>query len=165
MTGAAIDSAVVKDQTFYLAEGAETIATIIAKSDPIPATIVSQTPDTIRYQSVWQVTLPNLNPGSTYRLWSQLNCQPKTTAAAAVTFYSPVPTKSIATPVQHAAPSILGWLGDLLSSLFGGNIFNPTNPNGVPANKTLQLRTIQPLQVYQNTCTFIKFKVGSDQVQ
>src|SRR5207244_2510837 len=77
VVGTDVSSAQVTDQTFYLAEGAETVATIIAKSNPIPATVVSSSPDLVRYQSQWNLTLPQLKTGATYRMWSQINCQPK----------------------------------------------------------------------------------------
>jgi hypothetical protein len=181
--GANVNNARVVSQKFYLAEGAETIAKIIAKSEAVPANIIDNTASLVRYQSQWQVTLPTLKQGATYRLWSQIDCQPKQLAYNRL--YTPA-TKPVVLGSTTKNQSILDIIMDFFLNLFNtapnsGSQSNSSNQNGIiptqtlPANttipatptvyheqqkNTLQLYTFHPATVYQKTCTFIKFKAG-----
>lgn len=164
VTGSDTSKAIIQDQKFFLAEGAETLATIIARSDPIPATIVSNTAGAVRYQSVWNLTLPQLKSGSTYRIWSQINCQPKLTAMGT--------TSTNTKKVVLAASTQRSFIDILLSPftwIFGGRSNGTAQPTVTPVAvqgtaaeptgpQSLQLQTIQPVEVYQKTCSFIKFR-------
>jgi hypothetical protein len=174
--GADVASAKVVDQKFFLAEGAETMATIIAKSEPIAASVLSNTPALVRYQSVWQVNIPQLKAGSTYRLWSQINCQPKQTAYNQIAL-STEERKVLGSSSQNV--SIFDMILNFFANLFGAqsttqiqtqkttetkttavttNAPMPSTTNGQNKN-SLQLYTFYPASVYEKTCSFIKFRV------
>ena len=177
--GQDVTRARVVDQKFFLAEGAETMATIIARSNPIPSTVVSSSPTLIRYASKWDLRLPQLKSGATYRIWSQINCQPKTTVytgsgnvlseqtedlslfqkilrffgslfggGAEIQVVEPEPTVA---PVSGSSPSPQD------SSI--QQFYDPT-----PAKRdNLQLDTFYPGEIYQKTCSFIKFRFNGPQ--
>lgn len=165
--GADTSKAIIKDQKFYFAEGAETIAKIIGRSDPIPATVVSSSPEKVRFQSKWSFTLPQLKSGATYRIWSQINCQPKLAFT---------PSKKVAAAETYSK-SFIDRMIDFLNNLFGrgpaattsqvsptpgaGEGFGMIMTEPTPTSKrSLQLETIYPGEVYQKTCSFIKFRFG-----
>ncbi len=167
--GADVSKAMIKDQTFFLAEGAETTATIIARSGPISASVVSNASDKVRYSSVWNLTLPQLKSGATYRIWSQVNCQPTISTMT-------TSTKSVAGATTQQ--SFIDRMLSFLNGLFGGRSTSvKTAPTPTPVSststfsgnvtptgkKSLQLEPIYPVEVYQKTCSFIKFRVGNYQ--
>lgn len=165
--GADIPRSQITNQTFYLYEGAETTATRLLTSSPIPATIVAQDGGKVRYKSVWQFTMPTLKNGLTYRIQSKINCQPKTVAMTSSNVLG-----------TTTSTSFFGNILNFLTNLFGGQnnsqiaptptqtqpvIIETQNTNTNVQNATqdqIQLGTFQPTQVYQKTCTFIKFRAG-----
>ncbi|HVT01487.1 MAG TPA: hypothetical protein VHE53_04635 [Patescibacteria group bacterium] len=166
--GADTSKAKIVSQKFFLAEGAETTATIIGQSDPIAAKIVSQAPDLVRYSSVWNVNIPQLKSGATYRIWSQIDCEP---AANAMAYHS---SNVLGAVTESSNPGFFGSILNFFSGLFGGKKVASPTPTPIPAssvshiqestsptpgsNGSLQLQTIQPVEVYQKTCSFIKFR-------
>jgi len=149
--GEDVNNAQVVDQKFFLAEGAETIATIIAKSNPIPAIVIDTSSLQVRYQSQWQLQLPQLKPGATYRLWSQINCQPK----PSVYSYSSL-SRKVVLGQQTQSTSLLDNIVNSVKSFLSSS-----NTKSLAANNSLQLETVTPVNVYQKTCSFIKFKIGN----
>ncbi len=147
------------------------------QSNAIPATIHSQTASKVRYKSIWQITLPQLKKGATYRIQSVINCQPKTTAFNAQQEQT---TSVLAGTTQNL--SFLDRILNFFNGLFGGGrstvpaitatvtpvSSTDTSVNNISANdvptptirKQLQLEPIYPLEVYQKTCSFIKFRTG-----
>ena len=180
VTGVDVNNAKVVDQKFFLAEGAETMATIIARSGPIPASVISTSPDLLRYQSQWQVNIPKLKKGATYRLWSQINCQPKQ-----ITYNYPAQAVSTNNVLgaNTKSESFLDIVLNFFANLFGfsststtsvsetasvptvqptfypGEISTPV-PTGDNGKDSLQLYTFYPASVYEKTCRFIKFRVN-----
>lgn len=172
-------NAKVESQVFTLYEGAETLAKIIEKSNPIPATIVSTDQEKTRYVSKWAINLPDLKPGATYRIQSVPNCVPK---VQAFNFSSETtqktPTKGIL--AAETSSSVFDIIGDSMANFLNFISFGlipgaqkAPEPTPTPALDTvetfqdaptptrksgLQLGTIYPAQVYQKTCSFIKFK-------
>jgi hypothetical protein len=149
--GEDVNNAQVVDQKFFLAEGAETIATIIARSNPIPAIVIDTSSLQVRYQSQWQLQLPQLKPGATYRLWSQINCQPKTSVYS----YSSL-SRKVVLGQQTQSASLLDNIVNSVKSFLSSS-----NTKSLAANNSLQLETVTPVNVYQKTCSFIKFKIGN----
>jgi len=150
VVGEDVSKAQVVDQKFFLAEGAETIATIIAKSDPIPAIVIDTSSSQVRYQSQWQLQMPQLKSGATYRLWSQIDCQPK-----AVAYNYPSVLHKVVLGQQTQATSFMDNIVNTLKSFLSSS-----NNKLLAGEDSLQLETITPATVYQKTCSFIKFKVG-----
>ena len=169
--GADTSKAIIKDQSFFLAEGAETIARIIGRSGPISSVVVSSTPEKVRFQSKWTFTLPQLKPEATYRIWSQINCQPR---LQALNF---TPARRAVLQAQTEQPrSFIDRMIEFLNNLFGGgktatttSVPTPTSEPGTgtgiileeptpTGKKSLQLGTIYPVEVYDKTCSFIKFR-------
>ena len=172
--GADTSKAIVRNQSFFLAEGAETIARIIGRSGPIGSMVVSSTPEKVRYQSKWTFTLPQLKTGATYRIWSQINCQPKLQAIN----YSPTRKTVFGTSIPAQPKSFIDRMIEFLNNLFGVREAATTTSTATPTSepgtgtgiileelaptgkKSLQLEPIYPLEVYQKTCSFIKFRSG-----
>lgn len=169
--GADVTKAIVKDQKFFLAKGAETVATIIKRSEPIPSTVVSTTTTKVRYKSDWRFTMPQLERGATYRIWSQINCQPK---LSAFNTYSNRSVLAEQTENQNLSfiDKMLAFLNRLFSS--GSQSGTSSPPTVTPiqtgtssvleeptptSKKSLQLDTIYPVEIYQKTCSFIKFRL------
>jgi len=150
VVGLDVSKAQVVDQKFFLAEGAETIATIIARSNSIPATVIDTSSSQVRYQSQWQLQIPQLKSGATYRIWSQINCQPKT-----VVYNYPSLSHKVVLGQQTQSASRL----DIIINALRNFLSSSTN-RLLTGKKSLQLETITPVNVYQRTCSFIKFKVG-----
>lgn len=162
----------VVNQKFFLTEGAGDLSPILAQSGPILARIVENTTTKVRYQSDWSFVLPQLKAGATYKIFSIINCQPKTTA------FNTQPAQSasvLATETQNL--SLLDRIFEFFNGLFGGGsstvpALTPTITPFTSADTTtsdvlattvrnqLQLEPIYPLEVYQKTCSFIKFRSG-----
>lgn len=167
--GSDIPKSQIVNQTFYLYEGAETMAKRIMASSPIAASIVSQGASRVRYKSVWQFTMPALKSGATYRIQSVINCQPKATT------YNYNPTRNV---LGTSNAPFFGGILNFFQRLFGlpnNTVQAPLLPTPTPvtlkiqesqpvelniSQDQLQLGTFQPASVYQKTCSFIKFRVG-----
>lgn len=167
--GADVSRAKVQDQKFFFVEGAETSGVIIARSGPILATIISNATSKVRYQSRWQLTMPQLKTGATYRIWSQINCQQKTSAQN----FSPG-TASVLAESTKTDLSFFDKVFDFIAKIFikPQPTVAPTSlqskvapsqtvssPFTTAARESLQLEPIYPAEVYQKTCSFIKFRV------
>ncbi|HVZ66789.1 MAG TPA: hypothetical protein VG917_00845 [Patescibacteria group bacterium] len=170
VVGADTSKAKVVSEKFFLAEGAETTATIIGQSNPIAAKIVSQSPALVRYSSTWNAAIPQLKSGATYRIWSQIDCEP-----AAQAMVNQPASNVLGATTQNTNQGFFGSILNFFSNLFGGGTKKvAVSPTPIPAlsiNKiqedvsptsgsksSLQLQTIQPVEVYQKTCSFIKFR-------
>src|SRR3989344_1662496 len=158
-----IGKAQIVDQRFFLAEGAETTATIIGRSDLIPSSIVENTGSKVRYVSKWTFTMPQLKQSATYRIWSQINCQPKLQAFAP----PQQPKKGVLQAVAEAPKSFIDRMIDFLNRLFGVETQKPQETAEIDSSdlapsptgkRSLQIGTIYPVEVYQKTCSFIKFR-------
>jgi len=161
---------IITGQSFFLTQGADdTHGTVVAQSGLVPAVLSGS-----HYQSQWTFTLPVLVAGNTYRIWSQISCQPKNAAYA-------LPSQSVAggSAQQLQSTSLLTRVVSLLKSVFGirdNNIaIAPTPIKSEPAPttrpvavvptgssvlgaQTLQIGALSPIDVYQKTCGFIKFR-------
>ena len=164
--GSDVNYARVQDQKFFFAEGTETIATIIGRSDAIPATIVESSSSRVRYKSVWNFTVPQLKQGATYKIWSQINCQPRLN----VFNFSEVGNRAVlAATSEQENLSLIDRILSFLNNLFGDTSTAPAAiPTVTPVQKgqgqgttlgdSIRLEPIYPAEVYQKTCSFIKFR-------
>jgi hypothetical protein len=169
--GADASRAVVRDQSFFLAEGAETMARIIGRSGPITSVVVpSRQSGTVRFQSRWTFTLPALKPGATYRIWSQVNCQPRLQAFN----YGLPPSKAVLAETTEQPQSFIQRVIGFLSGLLGrrepapettvsepgvGTGIITEDPDLTGTRRPLQLGTVYPAKVYEKSCSFIKFRL------
>ncbi len=173
VTGADIPKAQVVSEKFFLTQGTETTGAIIASSDHIASSIASQDANKVRYQSQWSFTMPQLTTGATYRIWSQISCQPK----AAVYNYQQ-PSNVLGVSAQKDT-SLFGRIASFFAGLLGVksplNIATSIVPSATPvfvassptgssilgtdtARNTVQLGALNPYDVQQKTCDFIIFK-------
>ena len=170
--GADVSRAQIVNQEFFLVEGAETVGRIINRSNAIPATVVSSTPTQVRYKSDWKFTMPQLKTGATYRIWSKINCQPKLQALN----YTPERKTVLGTSVPTQPKSFIDRMIAFLNNLFGAREAATTTSTPTPTSqagtgtgiilegptpagkKSLQLEPIYPVEIYQKTCSFIKFR-------
>ncbi len=161
----------VLDQSFALYKGADTLVTRLAHAEAVPAVQISQAADFVRYQSIWKFTMPALEAGQTYRIGAQLNCQPKTTG-----FNFTPNTNRAVLGAQDDNPSFVQKLLNIIAALLGRapeqniavNIPPTPTPvtvsntaqsaNVTPVQNSLQLGVIQPGEVYEKTCDYIKFR-------
>jgi len=155
---------IITGQSFFLTLGADDVhGTVVAQSGLVPAVLTGA-----HYQSQWTFTLPQLISGDTYRIWSQISCQPKNAAYAQ-------PEQSVAgASTQLRDTSLLARVASFFKSLFGIRDNNiaivPTSAPtaqpvaAVPSNssvlgaESIQMGTLTPIDVYQKTCSFIKFR-------
>jgi hypothetical protein len=119
--GVNISTAQVRSQSFFLAEGNDTVATIIARSGDIAASLVAASDEAVRYESQWSFPVPELKPGVDYRIWSTIACVPRTNA------YDTSSENNSSVLGQAYALSVPG----------------------------------AAAEVYQKTCSFIKFRAAS----
>ncbi len=161
----------VLDQSFALYKGADTLVTRLAHAEAVPAIQISQAADFVRYQSKWTFTMPALEAGQTYRIGAQLNCQPKITG-----FNFTPSTNRAVLGAQDDNPSFVQKLLNIIAALLGRSpsqnvavnipptptpitVSQTTNSISVtPARTSLQLGYIQPGEVYEKTCDYIKFR-------
>lgn len=174
--GKDVSTARVESQTFRFFEGDDIVAKLVSQTNPIPATIDSQEPNKVRYKSVWSFTLPDLKPGLTYRIQSVINCKPRTVALS----FTPANQQKRGILAAHTR-TCSGVVDSILSFLNRITFGTPTcSPQGVAPTPTpapsldevgvfqevpsptpiqsLQLKTIYPVEVFQKTCSFIKFR-------
>ena len=151
IVGDDVNNAKVVSEKFRLINATDpTNAQIIAESGDIASTIIQNSSASARYQTQWQLTLPQLVTGATYRISSDIDCQPKT-----VTFnYNRAPK----TVVLAAQTNISFW--DSFFRLFGDFAANVVSSLGSGNNekKTLQLGTFKPATIIENGCNTIIFK-------
>ncbi len=173
VTGADIPKAQVVSEKFFLTKGTDTTGTIVESSDPIASTIVSQDANKVRYQSQWSFTMLQLVPGATYRIWSQISCQPKAAA------YNYVQSNVLGASTGEDT-SLFGRIASFFAGLFGVHHAVNVAAQPVPAStpsvvaliptpgatlgvstqtaNSLQIGSVNPYDVQQKTCDFIIFK-------
>jgi hypothetical protein len=137
--GADTSKAKIKDMTIYVAQD----EIVIAKSDPLPVTVITNTAALKRYKSVWTYKLPAaVNPNSIYRIWTQENCQKQNVA-----LLSP-----LSVPNLSFLSNIFGLFPD--NSNMELKIVSTANAQ----SEQLKLRTLATGKVIQNSCRFVIFK-------
>lgn len=159
--GPNIMKAKVQDMTFFFTEGRGANAPVIAKSQPIKATIISQTADKVRYQAQWKVKVPeNVKPGVDYQIFAQVKCVKQSEMAMA----------SSNRAVLAETTSNQGFfsrIGSFFSRIFGGNDNTTTvqstgptvtsAPTTNPNRESLQLRSFNPNVSASASCRFVNF--------
>ena len=163
VTGSDIKNARVVSEKFFLAKGTFTKGKIIAQSGNIPSEIIENTSNKVRYKTEWKLKLPQLETGSTYRLWSDINCQPKTITMATnigllqkKAVLGSETKKSFLSNVFEFFTNIFSLSGD--SSKQETNFKSLTSTTSVPGKKTIQLETIRPITIIDKACSTIIFK-------
>jgi hypothetical protein len=167
IVGDDVNNAKVVSEKFRLINATDpTNAQIIAESGDIASTIIQNSSASARYQTQWQLTLPQLVTGATYRIWSDIDCQPKTVA-----FNYSGSSKKVVLGAEKKASFLDNFFGFFanLSKFFGGGLNNnstlnavnavatPT-PTSVPGKKTLQLGTLKQATVIEKACSTIIFR-------
>lgn len=79
--GQDIGNAKITSYSFFAAKGdaGSTDITIFNRSGPIPAEIVTATPDLVRSKATWSFPFPaNPEAGKEYRIWNTVNCERNT---------------------------------------------------------------------------------------
>lgn len=157
--GPNIMKAKVQDMTFLLTEGLGTNAPILARSQPIKPTIVSQTAQKVRYQAQWKVKIPeNVKPGVDYQIFAQVKCVKQSEL---------VMTSNRAVLAETTSnQGFFGSIGSFFSRLFGLNSTTtiqstaPTataTPTTNPNRESLQLRSFNPNVDASASCRYVKF--------
>jgi len=148
------NDAKVTFEKFYMTEGDTTTGTIIKQSDKIPSTVVKaslkSSPLVVKYQTQWVFKLPELKKGKTYRIWSDIVCEPK----ASATSYNILPKIAV------LGAEIKASFWDNVLSLFGNfanNIIDSLG-SGSTVKKTIQLETFKPATVIEKKCSTIIFR-------
>jgi hypothetical protein len=159
--GPNIMKAKVQDMTFFFTEGRGANAPIIARSQPIKATVVSQTADKVRYQAQWKVKVPeNVKPGVDYQIFAQVKCVKQSEMASAS-------TNRAVLAETTTNQGFFGRIGSFFSRIFGGDNDNTTTVQSVnqttatpttnPNRESLQLRSFNPNVDASASCRFVKF--------
>jgi hypothetical protein len=123
-----------------MTEGDSAGGSIIAGPTAVAASVISTESNLVRYESKWELTLPQLESGKTYRIWSDINCQPTTSAV------NPKGLSKIAVLGAEIKATFWENVLSLFSNLAKNTVDSLTGGNKV-AEKTIQLGTFQPAEV------------------
>ncbi|MFH1186673.1 MAG: hypothetical protein V1697_00705, partial [Candidatus Levyibacteriota bacterium] len=150
ITGADVSNAKVVSEKFHMAKGNTTSGKIIAESDDIPSKIIQSSSSTVRYETQWQFKLPQLETGATYRIWSDINCQPITSAKS----YNVLQKMAVlgAETKTSFIDTILGFFNNIVQNV--SNILKSEDDS----KKTIQLETLKPAVVIEKGCSTIIFR-------
>ena len=161
IVGADINNAKVVSEKFHLAEGDNAGGKIIAESDYIPSKLIENSSSIVRYQTQWQFKLPQLDTGATYRLWSDINCQPKTI----VMNYGFLPKMAVlGSKIKTSSSNNFFSFFDNFLNLFRSSSIKDTvlkilvNPINLSGKKTIQLESIRPATTTEKGCSTIIFR-------
>ena len=167
IVGDDVNNAKVVSEKFHFINATDpTNALKIAESGDIASTLIQNSSSSAEYQTQWTFTLPQLVTGATYRIWSDIDCQPKTVA-----FNYSGSSKKVVLGAEKKASFLDNFFGFFanLSKFFGGGLNNnstlnavnavatPT-PTSVPGKKTLQLGTLKQATVIEKACSTIIFR-------
>ncbi len=168
--GTDVNFAKVKDITFSVYESPENkpnTAIRIAQSSPISAQEILKDSSAIRYKSNWNFIFPaNVNTSSLYRVTAQINCVKKVAMAPSNVLGEETVRPSF---IQNLL-SFLRKPLDFVGGLFGGGdselLSESPSELAVPTQTTnqrtgLQLKTIQPAQMLEKSCSLLKFKFNN----
>lgn len=162
--GSDIEKAKVVSEKFTLTKGTAVIANIIAKSDDIPSELIERSASLVRYRTQWQFTLPQLEKGAVYRLWSTINCQP-----TSITYNYNSSAKNVVLGAETKSSFWDNFIG-FFSNLFGLSKDNSQKESSVtavdkvptltplPAKKTIQIGTFKQATIVEKSCSTIIFR-------
>jgi hypothetical protein len=175
--GADTSKAKIQDVTFSLYEGDGTTVKLLQKSQPIASSIASQSGSLVRYQSNWNLVLPpGLKVGQTYRIGAQINCVKQSAQTASTFSVESVASEPTSTVKENKNifQKFVSLFGGLLGKKPSSNAtVTPTPSSGFTTQsadfttqdeRSLQLEPIYPAEVYDKSCTFIKFKFTGNQI-
>lgn len=159
--GPNIMKAKVQDMTFFFTAGKGTNAPVIAKSQPIKATVISQTADKVRYQAQWKVKIPeNVKPGVDYQIFAQVKCVKQSEMAMAST------NRAVLAETTSSNQGFFGRIGSFFNRLFGNDNqtsiqstapTTTTTPTSTSGRESLQLRSFNPNVNASASCRFVNF--------
>lgn len=151
----------------FLGGSDPTKQTILAGPTNVNATVVSTTPQEVKYQAVWALPIPTtLEPGVAYRIQAKPVCVKKTA------YFDNTTSNRVVLAATTQPMSFWDALLNAIKTLFGGGSNNtvtttakPTVPPATPSNtykKNLQLQTVVPITNVTkpkdaDNCSFIRF--------
>lgn len=139
--------AVISGIRFRLYEG----SLKLAETAYLPATVTNSSSTLVNYSATWKSTMPStIKKNVDYRIQAVLRCAPKATAMGGA---SAVMGESTSSNAFFAG--ITAFVKDLafrIQSL-------PMRSSQIASEDTLQLQTFTPMQITENSCSFIKFRV------
>ncbi len=147
VTGTNTSKAVLTGFVYRLFEG----NTRLTETAPLPVTVTNASPTLVNYEGKWNYNMPsNVKKGVEYRIQAVNRCKPKATAMGG------------AYAVLGESTSQSTFLGDVTSFVkdLAYRIYSlPFRASRIASEKSLQLQTFNPMEITENNCTFIKFKV------
>lgn len=146
----------IKSMSLFMSEGDSTTGTIIRRSGPLAVAEASRDSAKVRYKAVWKVALPTtLKKGGTYRVWAQIQCEPKAGLA--------MNQSNNVLAAQTSTRGFFGTIADFLRGLFGSSkrVSTPApEPTAVSSGGKIKLNTFAlPGKVIENSCRSLKFKM------
>lgn len=149
--GGDTSKASIRDITFRLTRD----NTVLAKSNPIPAQVVSKSNTLVRSKATWNVNIPaNVDSKSLYRIFADITCNKNLTRLQLPDDNSPY-----AQGVDNQ-PSFFQKIITFFRNIFSKKEAARTEVQGAHTEeqKSIQLKSLSPAQEVQKTCKFIYFK-------